>query len=174
MESDERKKALDHRGEAKGEFCCGCSLWPRRPKSRKAELLLSSGVCAASKVSLPQVARVLSEVYGDRMASHGSGSDAESFPLQQKLLVCCLLLLIRNGKTKEVVLGKVRCLLLLERAVMSSPGLGFADEASPCVRVFSSSTRCTVACALGGRCLRWVRESVCLSAVCWRAEESLH
>lgn len=64
----------------------------------------------AVRVSLPQVARVLSEVYGDRMAaqSGGSGSEGESFPLQQKLLVCCLLLLIRNGKSKEVVLGKVR------------------------------------------------------------------
>lgn len=63
---------------------------------------------AASRVSLPQVARVLSEVYGDRMASQCGGSDGESFPLQQKLLVCCLLLLIRNGKSKEIVLGKVR------------------------------------------------------------------
>ncbi|CAN9510707.1 unnamed protein product [Ophioblennius macclurei] len=62
----------------------------------------------SSRVSLPQVARVLSEVYGDRMASPGDGgSDGESFPLQQKLLVCCLLLLIRNGKSKEVVLGKL-------------------------------------------------------------------
>uniref|UniRef100_A0A8D3BH17 Cell division control protein n=1 Tax=Scophthalmus maximus TaxID=52904 RepID=A0A8D3BH17_SCOMX len=61
----------------------------------------------ASRVSLPQVAQVLSEVYGDRMASQGGGSDGESFPLQQKLLVCCLLLLIRNGKSKEVVLGKL-------------------------------------------------------------------
>uniref|UniRef100_A0A8P4K8J3 Cell division control protein n=1 Tax=Dicentrarchus labrax TaxID=13489 RepID=A0A8P4K8J3_DICLA len=61
-----------------------------------------------SRVSLPQVARVLSEVYGDRMASQcGGGSDGESFPLQQKLLVCCLLLLIRNGKSKEIVLGKL-------------------------------------------------------------------
>lgn len=33
-----------------------------------------------------------------------------------------------------------------------------------------SSTRCTVACVLSGRCLRWVRASVCLSAVCWRVE----
>lgn len=73
-------------------------------------------LCAASKVSLPQVARVLSEVYGDRMASHGSSAEAETFPLQQKLLVCCLLLLIRNGKTKEVVLGKVGRLLLEEHA----------------------------------------------------------
>lgn len=81
---------------------------PRAEKLNASCLL----VCAATKVSLPQVARVLSEVYGDRMASNGSGSDAESFPLQQKLLVCCLLLLLRNGKTKEVVLGKVRRFLL--------------------------------------------------------------
>uniref|UniRef100_A0A3Q3XR03 Cell division control protein 6 homolog n=1 Tax=Mola mola TaxID=94237 RepID=A0A3Q3XR03_MOLML len=61
----------------------------------------------ASRVSLPQVARVLSEVYGDRMAAQNGGSDGESFPLQQKLLVCCLLLLIRNGKSKEILLGKL-------------------------------------------------------------------
>ncbi|KAM9362699.1 cell division control protein 6 homolog [Symphorus nematophorus] len=80
VESDERKKASDPEAETK-----------------------------ASRVSLPQVARVLSEVYGDRMASQcgGGGSDGESFPLQQKLLVCCLLLLIRNGKSKEIVLGKL-------------------------------------------------------------------
>ncbi|XP_042068666.1 cell division control protein 6 homolog [Haplochromis burtoni] len=78
VESDERKKASDPKGESK-----------------------------ASRVSLPQVARVLSEVYGDRMASQSSGSEGESFPLQQKLLVCCLLLLIRNGKSKEIGLGKL-------------------------------------------------------------------
>ncbi|CAK6981328.1 cell division control protein 6 homolog [Scomber scombrus] len=76
VESDERKKTSDPKDETK-----------------------------ASRVSLPQVARVLSEVYGDRMASQSS--DGESFPLQQKLLVCCLLLLIRNGKSKEIVLGKL-------------------------------------------------------------------
>lgn len=65
------------------------------------------GESKASRVSLPQVARVLSEVYGDRMASQSSGSEGESFPLQQKLLVCCLLLLIRNGKSKEIGLGKL-------------------------------------------------------------------
>ncbi|XP_035602586.1 cell division control protein 6 homolog isoform X1 [Oncorhynchus keta] len=57
----------------------------------------------ASRVSVPQVARVLSEVYGDRMSS----PEGESFPLQQKLLVCCLLLLTRNGKNKEIPLGKL-------------------------------------------------------------------
>ncbi|XP_054634238.1 cell division control protein 6 homolog [Dunckerocampus dactyliophorus] len=62
---------------------------------------------AESHVSVPQVARVLSEVYGNRMASQGSTSDGESFPLQQKLLVCCLLLLGRSGKSREVLLGKL-------------------------------------------------------------------
>ncbi|XP_023691527.2 cell division control protein 6 homolog [Paramormyrops kingsleyae] len=58
------------------------------------------------RVSVPQVAQVLSEVYGDRMAA-GGGTD-ESFPLQQKLLVCCLLMLIRQGKSREVHLGKLQ------------------------------------------------------------------
>ncbi|KAK7930635.1 hypothetical protein WMY93_007030 [Mugilogobius chulae] len=75
VESDERKKAADATTETK-----------------------------ASRVSVPQVARVLSEVYGDRMAAQTEG---ESFPLQQKLLVCCLLLLIKNGKSKEIQLGKL-------------------------------------------------------------------
>ncbi|KAM8878698.1 cell division control protein 6 homolog isoform 4-T4 [Spinachia spinachia] len=60
------------------------------------------------RVGLPQVARVLSEVYGDRMASPGGGeADGESFPLQQKLLVCCLLLLTRSGRSRDVALGKL-------------------------------------------------------------------
>ncbi|KAJ8001985.1 hypothetical protein DPEC_G00175100 [Dallia pectoralis] len=59
----------------------------------------------ASCVSVPQVARVLSEVYGDRMVS--PAGDAESFPLQQKLLVCCVLLLTRSSKSKEIPLGKL-------------------------------------------------------------------
>ncbi|XP_047220344.1 cell division control protein 6 homolog isoform X2 [Girardinichthys multiradiatus] len=77
-EADERQKASSPRSEAK-----------------------------ASLVGLPHVAKVLSEVYGDRMASQSSSSEGESFPLQQKLLVCCLLLLIRNGKKKEMNLGKL-------------------------------------------------------------------
>lgn len=77
-EADERQKASSPRSEAK-----------------------------VTLVGLPQVAKVLSEVYGDRMASQSGGSEGESFPLQQKLLVCCLLLLIRNGKSKEINLGKL-------------------------------------------------------------------
>ncbi|KAL4659867.1 hypothetical protein GN956_G177 [Arapaima gigas] len=58
-----------------------------------------------SRVGVPQVARVLADVYGDRMAIRDGNSD--SFPLQQKLLVCSLLIVTRQGKSREVQLGKL-------------------------------------------------------------------
>ncbi|XP_031456547.1 cell division control protein 6 homolog [Phasianus colchicus] len=56
------------------------------------------------RVGLPQVSRVLSEVFGDRMAP---GSPGDAFPLQQKVLVCSLLLLARHLRTRQVALGKL-------------------------------------------------------------------
>ncbi|XP_077380106.1 cell division control protein 6 homolog [Festucalex cinctus] len=70
---------------------------------KKAEHRPEPELCNSAGV--PQVAHVLSEVYGDRMAACGGGD--ESFPLQQKLLACCLLMLVRAGKSKEVHLGKL-------------------------------------------------------------------
>lgn len=58
------------------------------------------------RVGLPQVSRVLSEVFGDRMAA-GSPGAGDAFPLQQKVLVCSLLLLTRHLRTRQVTLGKV-------------------------------------------------------------------
>ncbi|KAM4691899.1 cell division control protein 6 homolog [Rhinophrynus dorsalis] len=57
------------------------------------------------KVSLPHISRVLSDVYGDKMVAGGGSS--ETFPLQQKLVVCALLLLSQQSKIKEVTLGKL-------------------------------------------------------------------
>lgn len=111
VECDERKRSPGPKVEASGErrhSPPAARLFPRRLTADLTPLFLP--LRAGSRVSLPQVARVLSEVYGDRMASQSGGggaSDGESFPLQQKLLVCCLLLLTRQGKSKEVVLGKV-------------------------------------------------------------------
>ncbi|XP_062451710.1 cell division control protein 6 homolog [Rhea pennata] len=58
------------------------------------------------RAGLLHVSRVISEVYGDRMAA-GAGGARDSFPLQQKILVCSLLLLSRHLKAKEVTLGKL-------------------------------------------------------------------
>ncbi|KAM9314578.1 cell division control protein 6 homolog [Pholidichthys leucotaenia] len=103
VESDERRKTSDPKCEAK-----------------------------ASRVSLPQVAQVLSEVYGNRMASQSGGSDGECFPLQQKLLVCCLLLLIRSGKSKEVGLGKLHEVYSRLCAQRQVSGVGQSECLSLC------------------------------------------
>ncbi|XP_029429575.1 cell division control protein 6 homolog isoform X2 [Rhinatrema bivittatum] len=66
----------------------------------------SSAHLVPKKVGLPHISRVMLGVYGDRMTSDG-GVTEHSFPLQQKLLVCTLLLLIRQSKVKEVSLGKL-------------------------------------------------------------------
>ncbi|KAM9255151.1 cell division control protein 6 homolog [Cariama cristata] len=58
------------------------------------------------RVGLLHVSRVISEVFGDRLAA--GGRDArDSFPLQQKVLLCSLLLLARRLRAREVTLGKL-------------------------------------------------------------------
>uniref|UniRef100_A0A8B9TWU5 Cell division control protein 6 homolog n=1 Tax=Anas platyrhynchos TaxID=8839 RepID=A0A8B9TWU5_ANAPL len=59
------------------------------------------------RVGLPHVSRVLSEVFGDRMTAGGGRGAPDTFPLQQKVLVCSLLLLARHLRAREVTLGKL-------------------------------------------------------------------
>ncbi|XP_066484227.1 cell division control protein 6 homolog [Tiliqua scincoides] len=59
------------------------------------------------QVGLVHVSQVISDVYGNRMAAGNSCGDADSFPLQQKILVCSLLLLVKQQKAKEVTFGKL-------------------------------------------------------------------
>uniref|UniRef100_A0A6I8RCP8 Cell division control protein n=1 Tax=Xenopus tropicalis TaxID=8364 RepID=A0A6I8RCP8_XENTR len=82
------------------------------------------------KVSLPHISRVLSDVYGDKMAS--SGGSSESFPLQQKLLVCALLLLTRQSKIKEVTLGKLHEAYSKVCRKQQVPGVGQSECLSLC------------------------------------------
>lgn len=57
------------------------------------------------RVGLIHISQVMSEVDGNRMTLSQGAQD--SFPLQQKILVCSLMLLIRQLKIKEVTLGKL-------------------------------------------------------------------
>ena len=58
------------------------------------------------KVTLSHIARVVSEVYNSNLSSNSAGK--ESLPLQQKVLICTLLLLSKKEKSKDVTLPKVR------------------------------------------------------------------
>ncbi|XP_012307440.1 cell division control protein 6 homolog [Aotus nancymaae] len=58
------------------------------------------------RVGLIHISKVISEVDGNRMTLSQEGAH-DSFPLQQKILVCSLMLLIRQLKIKEVTLGKL-------------------------------------------------------------------
>ncbi|KAK4808729.1 hypothetical protein QYF61_023197 [Mycteria americana] len=58
------------------------------------------------RVGLLHVSRVISEVFGDRLVAGGRGAP-DAFPLQQKVLLCSLLLLTRRLRAREVTLGKL-------------------------------------------------------------------
>lgn len=59
------------------------------------------------KVTLSHVAKVVAEVYSSSLSSRSGGKD--SLPLQQKILICTLILLLKNEKSKQIDLPKVGC-----------------------------------------------------------------
>ncbi|KAM8795341.1 cell division control protein 6 homolog [Eudromia elegans] len=81
---------------------------PRGPLAPPERAPRPAGASAGppGRTGLPQVVRVLAEVYGERAAPGGSAAH-DSFPLQQKLLLCSLLLLARHLRAREVTLGKL-------------------------------------------------------------------
>lgn len=58
-----------------------------------------------SKIEMKDVMLVLNNVYAT--TSNQNVIDDNAFPLQQKILLCALILLLRNGKSKNVTLGKL-------------------------------------------------------------------
>ncbi|XP_071969752.1 cell division control protein 6 homolog [Engystomops pustulosus] len=78
-------------------------LKPRSECASPVKEVVSTPV--PKKVSLPHISRVISDVYGDKMSASSGGE--ETFPLQQKLVVCALLLLTQQSKIKEVTMGKL-------------------------------------------------------------------
>ncbi|KAK3591690.1 hypothetical protein CHS0354_040618 [Potamilus streckersoni] len=63
----------------------------------------NSGLHVPKKITVQHISKVLSDVYG----SSSAAQEQETVPLQQKLVVCSLLLLVKEGKFKEVTVGKL-------------------------------------------------------------------
>lgn len=55
-------------------------------------------------MDLKEVITVLNGIYG---GSQNIEKEESTFPLQQKLLLCSLLLILNKGRNKDVTVGKV-------------------------------------------------------------------
>ena len=58
------------------------------------------------KIGVAHILRIVNEVYGNRVTVASAGQE-QTIPLQQKLAMCTLLLMLKQGRGKEVTLGKV-------------------------------------------------------------------
>ena len=54
---------------------------------------------------MAHIARIVGEVYGSRVSA---ATHKQGIPLQEKLALCTLLMILKSGKAKEVQLGKVK------------------------------------------------------------------
>lgn len=69
----------------------------------------SSAKTIPKRITVAHIMKTVNEVYGSKVVTSSSAS-ATAMPLQQKLAVCSVVLSLKNGKSKEVALGKVlRC-----------------------------------------------------------------
>ncbi|KAK7790202.1 hypothetical protein R5R35_002965 [Gryllus longicercus] len=82
---------------------------PLQPSTESASNTSSPRKKTNGSVHLKIVMDVLNSVYGtsQSLCKSNEGSDEDNFPLQHKLLVCTLLLLLKKGKTKDVSVGKL-------------------------------------------------------------------
>jgi len=58
------------------------------------------------QVDLPQIMKVINQVYGSKISSSMSTAGC-GLPTQQKIMIASLLLLVKKGSSKEVTLGKL-------------------------------------------------------------------
>merc|ERR1712059_16781 len=58
------------------------------------------------QVDMPQNMKVINQVYGSQVTA-SLGTKGEGLPVQQKVLIASLLLMVKKGRTKEVTLGKL-------------------------------------------------------------------
>ncbi|RXG54113.1 Cell division control protein 6-like protein [Armadillidium vulgare] len=60
---------------------------------------------ALKQIDIPQILSIFNEVYGNRVTTTIT-ENSQSLPLQQKVLICTLLLMLKHSKTKNINLGK--------------------------------------------------------------------
>lgn len=83
----------------------GCNLGSPRK-------CLSSFVNSVKQVDICHIGSVLDEIYTSKNLSNCTSKENSNIPLQQKLILCTLLLLIKETKLKEVTLGKLYSIYL--------------------------------------------------------------
>lgn len=59
---------------------------------------------STQQVDLRDIRSVMNGVYG---GLHSADSEESAFPMQQKVLLCSLMLILNNGKSKEISIGRV-------------------------------------------------------------------
>lgn len=67
---------------------------------------------AVRKIGIPQVQRIVGRVYGPKIKVM-TADDQVTFPVQQELIICTLLLMLQKKPAKEINFGQVRFLLMI-------------------------------------------------------------
>lgn len=70
-----------------------------------AELVAQDAAAPTDKVEVKQVMTVLNQIYG---TGQTLGADLDdTFPLQQKILICTILLILKRDKNKDITVGRL-------------------------------------------------------------------
>lgn len=77
----------------------------RRSKFHENQSVDSMMKDSTVTVELKQVLEVLNDVYGGSKKIENDVEDG--FPMQQKLILCSLMLMLTKGKNKDIVMGKL-------------------------------------------------------------------
>lgn len=82
------------------------------------------------KVEIKQVMQVLNQVYG---AVQSFGDDMEdTFPLQQKILICTILLILKRDKNKDITVGRLHTVYAKVCGSRNIAALGRSEFAGLC------------------------------------------
>jgi cell division control protein 6 len=116
---------------------------------------------AIQPVKMNEVMNVLNDVYGG--SQRLNGDIEESFPLQQKILICSLLLIIKKDKNKDITVGRLH---EVYKKVCSKRTIGAVDQAEFANLCILAETRGIVRLQkkkeprLNRICLQWDEEEV--------------